>query len=384
MSERIGFDVPPVVTSFNMTENNTSPVSLDYVIQHKLQENIAAIVYTSVLLAVGVPGNSLVCYVYLRWKEKNSSKIFILSLAFVDLFNCLVTMPSELAMMTNPMNFDFNVLCKLSRFLTYLCNTAAALIMIVIAIDRYQRICHPSRTGMSVRTAKVGVLVCMTVSVCTTWPALLMYGTLTTVLESNVFAKNCLVENRFLNSPYVLSYFAFHSIATITIFLVISVLYSFIGLAVYRRWKFRKQYLSNSKDVLIRLSRTNYSQNYVDTPDCETGPELPSGTRSVTIKNKVSPSANKQKLRLEKTTLMLFVVTLTYIVSFLPFLSLAIHRSVHPGDWEHISYGGEVVYQVFLRSYLINSCANPIIYSFFNSLFRRECKRMCCQRRISF
>lgn len=58
-----------------MEDNTTSLITLDYVIQHKLQENIAAIVFTCVLLLIGIPGNSLVCYVYLRWKEKGSSKI---------------------------------------------------------------------------------------------------------------------------------------------------------------------------------------------------------------------------------------------------------------------------------------------------------------------
>lgn len=362
-----------------MEDNTTSLITLDYVIQHKLQENIAAIVFTCVLLLIGIPGNSLVCYVYLRWKEKGSSKVFILSLAIVDLFNCLITIPTELAMMTNPMNFDFNIICKLSRFFTYLCNTFAALIMVVIAIDRYQRICSSSKRGMSVRHANIGIVICLVVSIFSTWPALVMYGTFTTVLDTNVFAKNCLVENRFLNSPFVLSYFAFHSIATITIFTVISVLYSFIGIAVYKRWKFRKQYMSNSKDVLVRLSRTNNSQNNLTSRESTTVDSL-SVIRNVKIKDVHTPPGIP-KLRLEKTTLMLFIVTLAYILSFLPFLSLAIHRSVHPGEWEHISYGGEVVYQVFLRSYLINSCANPIIYSFFNSLFRRECEKMCCPRR---
>ncbi|XP_062587590.1 cholecystokinin receptor type A-like [Saccostrea cucullata] len=369
-----------------MAENATSPVSLDYVIFHKLQENIAAIVYASVLLLVGVPGNCLVCYIYFRWKEKTSSQIFILSLAIVDLFNCLVTMPTELAMMTNPMDFDFNVICKLSRFFTYLCNTIAALIMIVIAVDRYQRICHPSKTNMTVRHAKTAVGVCFVISVFTTWPALVMYGTLTTVLGSNAFAKNCFVENQFLSSPFVLSYFAFHTIATITIFVIISVLYIFIGLAVYKRWKFRRQFLSSSKDLLLRLSRTNNSRNDLNTPVSMTCLDSVSGTRNTVIRREDFRPPKKQNIKLEKTTFMLFLVTLTYILSFIPFLSLATHRSIHPGEWEHISHAGEVVYQVFIRSYLLNSCVNPIIYSFFNSLFRRECKKMCCNRRhvISF
>jgi hypothetical protein len=362
--------------------NNTSSVSLDYVIHHRLMENIAAIVYTSVLLVVGVPGNSLVCYVYLKWNDKNPSKVFILSLAVIDLFNCLVTMPTELAMMTNPMNFDFNVICKLSRFFTYFCNTLAALIMVVIAVDRYRRICTPNKTNMDIRQAKIAVAVCFVVSLFSTWPALVMYGTFTTVLDTNVFAKNCFVENRFLNSPYVLSYFAFHSIATITIFIVISVLYTFIGLAVYKRWKFRRQFLSSSKDLLVRTSRSNNSRNHLDTPGSMTCVDSVSGIRnSSVVRNDNIRPPKKQNIKLEKTTFMLFVVTLTYIISFIPFLTLAIHRSIHPGEWEHISHAGEIVYQVFLRSYLLNSCVDPIIYSFCNSLFRKECKKICCKRR---
>jgi hypothetical protein len=67
------------------------------------------------------------------------------------------------------------------------------------------------------------------------------------------------------------------------------------------------------------------------------------------------------------------VVTFAYVLTFLPFLVIAIHRTLNPMFYQGLSDPAKMAYQVFLRSYLLNCCINPIIYSFLNTDFRKRC-----------
>ena len=72
-------------------------------------------------------------------------------------------------------------------------------------------------------------------------------------------------------------------------------------------------------------------------------------------------------VRIGKSTYMLFLITLVYIISFLPFYILAIIRQSQTLFVEQLSPAGSVAYHVFLRSYLLSSAINPLIYSFCNA-----------------
>jgi hypothetical protein len=78
--------------------------------------------------------------------------------------------------------------------------------------------------------------------------------------------------------------------------------------------------------------------------------------RSQSVRNKLC-SANI------KTAGILFIVTVVFIVAFLPAWLMAMR-----------AIGGNII--VFYMHFSYN-VANPIIYAFFNANFRREIKRDC-------
>lgn len=88
------------------------------------------------------------------------------------------------------------------------------------------------------------------------------------------------------------------------------------------------------------------------------------------------------KLRIGRSTLMLFLITIAYIVSFLPFYVLAIIRQVYGGFVSESDGAGYMTYLVFLKSYLLSSAINPIIYSFCNAQFRTFCFDMFSRNRV--
>uniref|UniRef100_A0A0B7AEK0 G-protein coupled receptors family 1 profile domain-containing protein n=1 Tax=Arion vulgaris TaxID=1028688 RepID=A0A0B7AEK0_9EUPU len=149
-------------------------------IDHHLMSSalLPAIVYTAVLMIVGTVGNLLVLIVYRRNFLKSVTRMFIYALAVLDLGNCLVTMPAELAILIRFTSFPDPIWCKVTRYLTYIFNGTSSFILIAIALDRYFKVCRPMRVYITVRKAKI---ICVTAfCICATLaiPALIIYGEL--------------------------------------------------------------------------------------------------------------------------------------------------------------------------------------------------------------
>ena len=70
-------------------------------------------------------------------------------------------------------------------------------------------------------------------------------------------------------------------------------------------------------------------------------------------------------------TVMMLVITVVFVVSFLPYLILVIWRITQTEYEADILSDGELVaFQIGIRSYLLNSAINPLLYGFFNPKFR--------------
>ncbi|WAR20282.1 NPSR1-like protein [Mya arenaria] len=110
--------------------------------------------------------------------------------------------------------------------------------------------------------------------------------------------------------------------------------------------------------------------------------------KKMCLRDSLSKSTGSQcihlRVRIGRSTLMLFLITLAYIVSFLPFYVIAIIRQTDSTFVSRMDGAGYMVYHVCLRSYLLSSAINPIIYSFCNSQFRIFCFNMIKkQKRLS-
>ncbi|KAH3818143.1 hypothetical protein DPMN_119739 [Dreissena polymorpha] len=66
------------------------------------------------------------------------------------------------------------------------------------------------------------------------------------------------------------------------------------------------------------------------------------------------------------------IVTIVFIVSFLPYLSLIAWRVVkRQNEAEFLSDAGLVLFKIGSRSWLLNYSHNPWLYGIFNSNFRQ-------------
>ncbi|XP_050415307.1 D(2) dopamine receptor [Patella vulgata] len=85
-----------------------------------------------------------------------------------------------------------------------------------------------------------------------------------------------------------------------------------------------------------------------------------------------------------RTTLIAFLVTIVFVLSYLPYLGMTFSSIFNKGYNHHLRGPSLAAYNLFLRSYFVNSAVNPIIYGLLNPKFSRAVKAMfkgptCCR-----
>jgi hypothetical protein len=86
-----------------------------------------------------------------------------------------------------------------------------------------------------------------------------------------------------------------------------------------------------------------------------------------------NPVKGRPSLRTKQIMFMLFMIPVLFVLSFIPHLALLLLKAFNPSFFNDMSPIEVSVYNVFLRSFVINNVANPIIYGFCDKKFRSEC-----------
>lgn len=344
-----------------------------------------AFVFSCLLIVLGIPGNIISILVYGLQLKSTTGRYAIITLAICDITNCVMSIPVELYIMTRYWSFENAALCKMSRFVTYSMNNSSGLILVAIAFERYRTICSPHKPKIQKYYIKI---ICIVMVICGTLlalPALWIYGIQTDVLfvgedleiktrkmifDNNdiistqhqnantsyralinqtfpfkafrktelkedpmefynmTVTKRCLIDDRILNPWLAYSHFGFLTLAIIIVLFILIFVYGQIA------WTIRglKSMVSTPSDM-----------------------------------ERVKSSAAKKK----QVTFMLFLITLAFEFSFIPFIIITnVRLFTYPEWYNNLGKGQKMVYHFFLRSYLINCAINPFIYCVSSSQFR--------------
>ncbi|XP_048729625.1 uncharacterized protein LOC125646984 [Ostrea edulis] len=379
------------------------------------QHLIPSVVLTVSMILLGIPGNILIIAVYMKRWKKSTSRIFILALAFNDLFNCLFTMPLELYYIFNVYQTDDSYLCKVSRCLTFWTNDGSSLILMGIAFDRLQRICKPFKVQMSISKAKRIVGVSMVASLLVAWPSLFIYGTANVLLpvdeNKGIYAKMCLYSDRprVRLDPRVFVFFIMVGNSVLDVFFLVV-----YGIILYHVKNSDKELRKLSKmdlyssDGCRKMSEVDFSAQpstevsankeirklSKEEPNLSRMKQVFSGAPlTTTVKRKLFSQSRQKRTSYSsstesrrtifasrdnrgktKTTIMLFLVTILFIVSFGPYTVLMTIRIFDAGYYSRLSDFGKATYHFFIRSYFLSNALNPLIYGFMSEHFRTECK----------
>ena len=238
----------------------------DVLAEHNYQKfvlMIPIVVYVSILMAVGLFGNILVCVYYGCKTRSSTSSFFIVSLAVFDLMVCSITMPNEIVDLRYMFVFNNISACKIPRFINHIAANGSATVLLVIAFDRYRRMCRPLRPQLEIKHAKIAILCSIIFSLFLSWPAVIFYMPVAVQLRNN-YNDSVLLNGSVCTTTradeYKLYLWAFN-ILQFVIFviatMILCVLYSLVGRSIYRYKKRRLKYASTRR--LSRFSHNNGS-----------------------------------------------------------------------------------------------------------------------------
>ncbi|KAK3578945.1 hypothetical protein CHS0354_035577 [Potamilus streckersoni] len=238
--------------SYHVMLMNSGPICKQT--ESKLLEiNIYPLILTFVYMTVGLIGNSFAIYIYgFRWK-KTKTRLFVLFLAMMDMVNCAFNMPVEAAILMKPASFDNDILCKISRCVTFLVNNTSTLTLIGIAVDRFLLVYRPLKNlTLSHQYVKIVCAVSLLLGAALAWPAAIYYGTYSfnITLPNNIkfggtstfTCKTCLISDAYLHSvAWQLGFPITLLSLLIVIFVILSVLYILIGRKIYMATRSKQQ-----------------------------------------------------------------------------------------------------------------------------------------------
>ncbi|XP_071097364.1 neuropeptide S receptor-like [Haliotis cracherodii] len=398
---------------------------------------LSATVYVSVMMVVGFVGNSVVFYVYLKKFKPSTTRCFILVVALLDFLNALMCCPVQIFQMTNFVTFGRSGACRFMITCVTYFSTASGQVLILVAVDRYKKVCRPFRKQMTQYTAKLACGILCVVLLVLMIPAPLIYGP-KTVTRYNVNITICRpLRDR---EDYYKAYTGFWMIMLFGLVISLGVLYSCIWCRVYQQMKNRQTLIPSSRVEGSAGPSEHGKQNQCacqvegclklkSTQDTYRSQETPASSHDLTSRSVPSPSpfsesaqitasspsvmeissalnsdsthrfshkdspntnsslpmsagtggdvrATSQDQAVRKMTLTLFLVTMVYVLSCVPYFIVTTMMSKDPDNYELLAMK-YTFFSIFERSYHLQIAANPIIYSFLNKQFRSELGLIC-------
>ncbi|CAG2209146.1 unnamed protein product [Mytilus edulis] len=204
------------------------------------KQYVGGVIFVTIIMIIGIIGNLHVLFIYTFRMKPSNHRIFILSLAVLDMITCIVGMPFIIVDLRNPLTFTMVSACKVLRFVNYFICISSALILTVIAIDRYRKICVPLGKQISRRIAKVLILVCLGTSMVLSWPAPVLYGhSSINTTNPNITGVRCFTEDQFKNTKFQAYFNAVLILVVFGVFGILLVMYSLIGRVISKHTTFK-------------------------------------------------------------------------------------------------------------------------------------------------
>ncbi|XP_071170984.1 orexin receptor type 2-like [Mytilus edulis] len=367
------------ISSTNSTTNITNSEELLRTLNDKLAlRYLPVIIYMFVLIFTGLFGNVLVIIVYVRKKMKSSLHYFIINLAVLDLLTVVIGMPTEIADLRYSVMFYAPAACKALRTVESLSTMGSIVTLMAVALDRYNRICKYGKQ-MTTEKAKRICIVAIVIGSVTCWPAAIVFGKKTKdVGIPGISGVDCSTDDSMKGTKYPLVYYGLLFLYFVVCVVFFTIIYTKIVLFI------RKQKKKGNISANLYRKKTKESTSLsVETSFSDIEKDPTNGKNKQKHKHpvdcvhqKLEKKNSTHKIQASKTTFMLGIVTVVFVLSFLPFLTVMVIRNIVKNFEDMLSESAEVFYKFCLKSYFINNSVNPIIYSFMNIQFRRDVRKL--------
>lgn len=283
------------------------------------ERHIGGILFTSVLMVLGIFGNFAVLWKYTRRFKVSNYRTYTIWLAIMDITNCCIGMPFLIYYMSHYLTFPSDGLCKFGRFTMVFTTNSSAYILVVIAFDRYRKVCKPLKRQLTSTNTKVCCITATILGLLTSWPCLILYGINIDDTEiPGVKQIRCWTGDDYKYSVYPKVYYI---VLYIFNFLVLPILF-----IVYVH--------------ILRFLHTH-------------------GKSGVRVKTK-------------KTTITLLAVSVAFLLSAIPHYSLVVTTRFQEDLNCKMTFAEGFFFYTFVFSILLNNSVNPLIYGCLDTQFKRE------------
>lgn len=361
-------------------------------------------VFNAIFLVFGVLGNALVIYVYrtrLR-KKRHDDRYYVVVLAATDLCHSMFSSSLVFAKNSYPLMFPSDALCKFLLYGTNVFFCLSLLLLLIVCVHRYRKICRPMSQDEALRHKNIGILIAVLASLVFNIPKLVYFKRKqihVTEKAFNVYGYICGSDMTMGGSMFfvvIMSKFqiAFSAAAVI----VLAVLYIFVGRVVYRQMKQTEHKRKESERFRTQFEKSSHSNSEEFST---TSPKISEhhskvvykvSDKSVTLSEKRKMSTKPRKtrsnsmisslssqVRTHRLTIMFIIITINTVLSYLPTYIFIHFDSTNPARWFKVS-DLELQLFLFLRSlHAVSYVANPAIYAYYDSAFKHALAKMMCR-----
>ncbi|XP_052790355.1 alpha-2A adrenergic receptor-like [Mya arenaria] len=370
----------------------------------------------------GFFGNLLILLVFSlsRDYKRNNFKVFVLTLAVIDMVICITLIPAEMVKQRKYFEFGDVVTCKVKCFFNVFGATSSCLALLVISIDRFRKVVQPFKKQMSPAIAvRILMVVACVFPILLAVPGTIMCGIKTTNM-TNIHGGNttihlCETGEKYGKSIWRTVYKVLLLVLLVGISVTYIVLYTFVMKEAAKQIKAISMQRNNSSYETV-LSSGIYNQNTVvhETPEAgrkymgtnEHGGsnvsipnQIKNGSLSngslknwvsnhrKSIKQNIRISGRSQRTkRFPTKTFIWFILTIVFIVTYVThnLMTLKVEKIVNMSSSEF------TLFSFFFRIYFLNHAINPVVYAIFVKRFRSSCRnvlpilfsklRQCCIR----
>ncbi|KAL3887975.1 hypothetical protein ACJMK2_000360 [Sinanodonta woodiana] len=332
-TEMITSDYVDISHFWNTSENITYDMEWE-----EYEELLKFISLTRIIIPVlyglitifGLLGNILTIAVVLLHKaNKGITKYFILNLAIADLLYVIVCVPFQAiyaVLHSSPFGDSW---CRIHTYLEYVCFFASMYILVLVSVDRYIALVHPIRALM-LRTKRNGYIALIAL-----W-SLVILGNIPFIF----IAKEVNINPEFIEEQQMVCeiHFKDDTVAPICLFLFSYMLPMILLCGLYGH--------------ILKVSLTGKS---------------PSGEN------------NGDHIRLharKRVTKMVLLVVTVFAVCWMPLQVIMLYTHISKGQHSTVAFAS-IIYAAQCLAYM-NSCINPILYTFYTHTFRNSIKNMIC------
>ena len=360
-----------------------------------LQNYIVNDIFLVVYIVLGILGNAIVIINYsFRMKRNKDDRYFIPHLAVLDLMACVFRSSLELAMNLNPVNFRGRILCKLFWLPTNVFAIASIFLLLVIAVQRYLKICRPFGVQMTIFWKRFALCSCIISAIVFAIP-LLLYNEEIKVTNpvNNVTGYVCDIDVKRYYGTGFITYTMTASFTSLVIMIFLTILNILIGRTIYHQIKAKhmRKVRQNSDAQSMRSFMSRAKMNiapdvseYMSETDGESQQKtcmIACTQRNKTQTNSLNKTSKSGKMTCShRYSFMFMAIGVAFILSYVPRLIMLVISLYDPKFFGKIS-DAQLALVAFSREMnVVNNVVNPFIYGFFDGKFRNETKKLLCRQ----